>query len=559
MAELPSGTVTFLFTDVEGSTLLWETSPEAMQIAQALHDRLLRDAIRSNDGVVIAEMGDGMAAAFPVCTWRLAGGIGHAARARIRLVAARNRRAEGPDGSSHRRSRAARWPISERPVEPMRPDDGSGFRRSGRDLGETADLVRNALPNATELIDLGEHRLRDVARPLHVHQLVHPALPRDFPPLKSLNPTGNLPVAISSFVGRVDDAVAVTAELETTRLVTLTGTGGAGKTRLALRVAGAVTGRVRDGCWFCDLALASDAESVAQVVAGVLGVTPRRGLTGEESIVAYAESKQMLIVLDNCEHVLDAAAELANALLRALPRDPGARNEPPGLGGGGRARRALGAALIASGCCIASSRSRRATQSSCLSTERAQCRPEFELDASNGMDVAAICSHLDGIPLAIELAAVRVEVMSVHEIAAHLDERFHLLTRGARSAPQRHKTLRAAVDWSYSLLTDTERAQFCQLGVFAGSFDLDAVAEVTSAPVTRWELLDTMTSLITKSMVVRDNEADGTARYRLLETLREFASERLERGRSPRDGPASARRTLRVVRRGGRARLDRAR
>ena len=155
-------------------------------------------------------------------------------------------------------------------------------------------------------------------------------------------------------------------------------------------------------------------------------------------------------------------------------------------------------------------------------------RTDFELDASTGTEVAEICRQLDGIPLAIELAAVRVDAMSVHEIAMHLDERFQLLTRGARSAPERHKTLRAALDWSYSLLSDEEREQFCRLGVFVGSFDLDAVAGVAGGPVTRWELLDTITGLIAKSMLVRDGASDETARYRLLETLREFANEQLE-------------------------------
>ena len=527
MAELPSGTVTFLFTDVEGSTLLWETSPEAMQIAQALHDRLLRDAIHSNDGVVIAEMGDGMAAAFPSAR----GAVRAALDMQLALVsgswpletgALKVRMGLHTEEAELRDGRYLNAPLN-RCARLMAAASGGQVVISG----ETAALVRNALPNATELIDLGEHRLRDVARPLHVHQLAHPALPRDFPPLKSLNPTGNLPVAISSFVGRVDDVRAVTAELERARLVTLTGTGGAGKTRLALRVAGAVTGRVRDGCWFCDLALANDAESVAQVVAGALGVTPRRGLTGEESIVAYAQSKQMLVVLDNCEHVLDAAAQLANALLRAGRETRVLATSRQDLGVEGEHVVRLGPlSLPPGGASFAQIAASDAVQ---LFVDRASAvRPDFELDASNGTDVAEICSHLDGIPLAIELAAVRVEAMSVREIAAHLDERFHLLTRGARSAPQRHQTLRAAVDWSYSLLTDAERAQFCQLGVFVGSFDLDAVAEVTSTPVTRWELLDTMTSLITKSMVVRDNTVHGTARYRLLETLREFASERLD-------------------------------
>ena len=529
MAGLPSGTVTFLFTDLEGSTRLWEERPEAMSEGLARHDTILRTAVADHDGVVLSRMGDGIAAVFVSAPHAVA------AAAEVQLLMA----AEPWADTGPLRARMALHTDEGRlraPDEYMNQPLNRCARLMATAHGgqvlvseATAGVTRGRLPEGVELVDLGEHRLRDLAEPLRVFQLTHPDLPRQFPPIRSLDELpGNLPTQLTSFVGREQELADLAKALDEWRLVTLTGTGGVGKTRLALQVAAEVLTRFRDGAWLCELAVADDDETMAQVVAAALGVSQRHAMSLEASVSDYLRVKELLLVLDNCEHLLASAGGLAE---RVLGECPGVRilaTSREGLGVGGEHVWPLRSLPVPdrTGALTATA----ASDAVLLFVDRAaSARSTFVLDASNASAVADICRRLDGIPLAIELAAARVVSMSPSEIRGLLDERFRLLTGRRRRAVERHQTLRATVDWSYSLLDELERAVFDRLGVFAGTFDAPAAqAVVTGDGVEAWDVLDALTELVAKSMVDAEETADGTTRYQMLETLGQYARERLD-------------------------------
>jgi predicted ATPase len=349
-------------------------------------------------------------------------------------------------------------------------------------------------------------------------------------PVPSSDRVGNLPARLTSFVGRDTTAAKVRDLLRASRLVTLTGVGGVGKTRLAVEVAASLGGEYTDGCWLCELAPADDVAAVAPIVAAALGVSQRQGLSVEDSIVEHVGTRNMLIVLDNCEQVLEAAGLLAEHLLRRCPQARVLATSRQRLQIEGEQVWHVEPLAVAdpTACfdCIASSAGVR------LFAERAAAaQNDFVLDPGNATKVAEICARLDGIPLAIELAAARVSAITPAEMAGLLDQRFCLLTTGPRSAAQRHQTLRAVIDWSYSLLTADEQACFQRLGVFLGSFDTDAVTAVADVSDDPWAVRDLMASLVAKSMVVREIDPTGTSRYRLFESLRHYALFRIgERG-----------------------------
>jgi predicted ATPase/class 3 adenylate cyclase len=527
MTELPSGTVTFLFSDLAASSRLWEEHAEAMKPALARHDEILRAAVTAHDGYVVKMTGDGIHAAFVTAEDALV--AAHAAQVAL---------AAEPWGETG--ELRVRMGLHTGAAE-VRDGDyfGSAVNRAARIMSAahggqiavshaTEELMSESLPHGQEFLDLGEHRLRDLTRAERVFQLCAPELVRDFPPLRSLDAfPGNLPLQLTSFVGREQELRAITKTFDTTRLVTLSGVGGVGKTRLALQVAAEALPRFRDGAWFCELAAASDADAMGQVVASTLGVNPRPGATLEGSVVEFLGSKQLLVVLDNCEHLLGAAARLAEDILRSCPGVCVLATSREGLGIEGERNWALRSlpvpdAADASGTIEANAAVR-------LFVERAiDAHADFELDAASARAVSEICRRLDGIPLAIELAAVRTVAMSPREIAARLDERFRLLTGGRRTAVERHQTLRATVDWSYSMLRVHEQTVFDRLGVFAGSFDATAAEAITSGDgIEPWDVLDALSDLVAKSMVVPERTADGT-RYQLLETMRAYARDRLD-------------------------------
>ena len=380
---------------------------------------------------------------------------------------------------------------------------------------------------STELRDLGEHRLRDLSRAERVFQILAPELAQDFPPLRSLDAfSGNLPLQLTSFVGRTAELATLAQAIHDARLVTVIGVGGVGKTRLATQTAADVVAEYRDGAWICELAVGNDAESVAQVAGSTLGVTPQPGLTLEQSIVEFLRTKHLLLVLDNCEHVIDPAGRLADAILRACPnvRVIATSREPLALDGEhifplrslgvGSASDDLAAISVSDAARLFEDRGRAA-------------RPGFALDSTNTTAVGEICRRLDGIPLAIELAAARIVAMSPAEIASLLDERFRLLTGGRRGSLERHQTLRATVEWSYSLLEPAERTAFDRLAVFSGFDAAAARAVISDDELDEWSVLDAIEGLVRKSMLGAE-DIDGTTRYPMLETLRQFAIERLD-------------------------------
>ena len=529
---LPTGTVTFLFTDIEGSTQLWERQPDAMRPALARHDDLLRSAIGRRGGHVFKTIGDAFCAAFASAPTALAAAL-DAQRAletepwvtdtplRVR-VALYSGAAEERDGDyfGQALNRVARLLSA-----------GHGGQVL---LSQTAqELTRDGLPPSAALLDLGEHSLKDLGRPERVFQLLAPGLPRDFPPLRSLsNPAlrNNLPQQISSFVGRAEEVAQVEALLAKTRLLTLTGMGGTGKTRLALQAAANLLTGEGDGVWLVELAPLADPALVPQAVAQALGVREVPGMPIGRTLTGALQAKRLLLVLDNCEHVLDACASLTSDLLRACPQVHVLATSREALGIAGEQtfrvpslslpeKKARTAGDVA-GC-----------EAVHLFAERArQAQPSFAVTDENAAAVAAVCRRLDGIPLALELAAARVRAISVEEISARLGSRFRLLTGGSRTALPRQQTLRALIDWSYDLLQLPEKAVLARLSVFAGDWSLEAAEAVcVGDEVEDWEVLDLVTALADKSLLAVEQRGERM-RYRLLESVRQYAADRLLEG-----------------------------
>jgi predicted ATPase/class 3 adenylate cyclase len=515
----PSGTVTFLFTDIEGSTRLWQQDEEAMRRAMARHDELLHRLVAEHGGEVFSTMGDGLAAAFASASSAVAAALAaqRALAAEIWPTATPIRARMGlHTGEAERREGDYFGSTINRAARLMAVGSGGQVLCSGA----TAGLVEAEVA----LMDLGEHRLRDLDRPLRVFQVGGGA----FAPLRSLDAfPGNLPIQLTSFVGRERELGVVAEALGSTRLVTLTGTGGVGKTRLALQAAAEALPAYPDGVWLCELAAAADSDEMLQVVAVALGLTPRQDVSLAQAIADFIGKRQLLVVLDNCEHLLDAAAELVETLLAACTNLRVLATSREALDvGGERVVRLRSLGVPRPGADLDQLSASDATR---LFIERAEAAgSEVAFNARDAAAITEICRRLDGIPLAIELAAARVIALTPGDIAAHLDERFRLLT-GRRAAVERHHTLRATVDWSYSLLNESERRVFDRLGVFPGSFDASAAeAVVGDERIEDWDVLDALTSLVAKSMLLADRSETGSARYQMLETLRHYARERLD-------------------------------
>jgi predicted ATPase/class 3 adenylate cyclase len=500
----PSGTVTFLFTDIEGSTALWDGAPDAMREALALHDEIIRRAVDGHGGYVFATGGDGFAVAFH----RAGDAVAAASDAQAALSAER-----WPAGIVLR----VRMGLHTGEVEEREGDYfGTDVNRAARIMAAghggqvlvsstTAGLVA-VLP----LIELGEHAFAGLETPERVFQVGGGS----FAPLRSLGAVpSNLPVDRSVFVGRERELAFVAGLVRSARLVTLTGVGGVGKTRLAIQMAAGLAGEFPGGVWLAELAPLIDAALVPSAVSSAVGAPVVGHVDSTEAVCRFLAQRRSLLVLDNCEHVIDAAAELVDRLLSSAPRVRVLATSREALEVTGEAAwRVPSLSFDDDGDAVA------------LFAERARhVQAGFSLDDPAVLRAAAsICRRLDGIPLAIELAAARAKVLSVDQIAAHLDERFRLLTRGGRTAVARQQTLQGAIDWSYELLGARERDLFSTLGVFAGEFDLGAVVAV--AGIDEFEALDTVEQLDGKSML----EVDAPrSRYRLLETLRQYAWDRL--------------------------------
>jgi predicted ATPase/class 3 adenylate cyclase/Tfp pilus assembly protein PilF len=535
MADLPTGTVTFLFTDIEGSTKLWERNPIEMRSALARHDALLRAAIEHNDGAVFSTAGDAFCAAFPTASAALS------AACDVQRALTRE---PWPQFASLKVRMALHAGAAE-----VRDNAyfGQPLNRVGRLLSAghggqvllslaAQELVRDSLPAGVTLRDMGERRLKDLIRPERVYQLVTPDLPIDFPPLNTLDARAhNLPIQSTSFVGRDREIQDVKALLRSVRLLTLTGSGGAGKTRLSLQVGADCIDEFADGVWFVELAPLTDPRLVAQTVATALGSKEQPGVALADTLTQDLKNKDLLLLLDNCEHMVQASAQLCQSLLAACTnvRILATSREALRVSGESVYRvPSLATPDPKSGSSVEALTQYAAVQ---LFIDRALAvKSSFQVNNANAPAVASICHRLDGIPLAIELAAVRVRSMSLEEVNQRLDQRFRLLTGGSRTALPRQQTLRSLIDWSYDLLNDAEKALLCRVSIFAGGWTLEAAEWIcVNEGVDHTEVLDLLTSLIDKSLVVAE-ERNGVTRYRMLETVRQYARDRLqERGEEP--------------------------
>jgi predicted ATPase/class 3 adenylate cyclase/DNA-binding CsgD family transcriptional regulator len=509
---LPTGTVTLLLADVENSTGLWETQPEQMTAAFARLDQAMTGLVAAYGGVRPVEQGEGdsfvIAFARASDAMSCALGLQQAPLAPIRLrIGVHTGEVQLRDEGNYI------GPTINRTARVRDLAHGGQTVLSG----VTEALVVDSLPGDAWLIDLGTHELRGVGRPERVVQLCHPDLSNDFPPLRTAKVlvAHSLPSQFSSFVGRAPQLAEVRKLLAQDRLVTLTGAGGVGKTRLAVEVANQLAAEYADGVWYVDLAPITDPAVVPVTVARALGLPDQPGRSTMDTLLRFVHDRQLLVVLDNCEHLLDACAALVVALLGGAPGLTllATSREPIGVPGEATWRVP---SLSVSDEAIA------------LFTDRARlAQIDFAVSDDNAATVAEICQRLDGMPLAIELAAARVRALSVGEILDSLHDRFRLLTGGARTAVRRQQTLLASVDWSHALLTETERILLRRLAAFLGGFDLDAAQSVAGADgLERYQVLDQLTLLVDKSLVVAEN-VRGRTRYRLLETVRQYELEKL--------------------------------
>jgi predicted ATPase len=490
--------VTFLFTDIEGSTRRWEADADAMRASLLAHDKVLRTAIDANNGFLFSHTGDGVVAAFgsPISAVNAAIDAQLELQLPVRMGIATGE-AELRDGDYFGTvlNRAARVMAAGHGGQILVADSTAGL------LG------------GVELVNLGPRRLRDLPNPIAIFQLAAPGLRTEFPPLRTIDSThGNLRPAASRLIGRDDDVEDVASAMRSHRLVTLAGVGGVGKTRLALEVAAVLADEFPDGVWVFELASVADPAAVPDAAAAVLGITQQPGMTMSESVAAALEGRVRLLVFDNCEHVVDAAADLIDLILARSATVKILSTSREGLGlADERLWRVPSLEVVA------------AVE---LFTERAA----RALSAEESTAVEEICSRLDRIPLAIELAASRMESMTATEMRDRLDHRFKLLVRSRRGL-ERHQTLRQAVSWSYDLLAEPEKALLERCSVFAGGFDVHGAHAVSgSEDADEFTILDLLDTLVRKSLLVADRST-GKTRFSMLETIRQYAEEKLvERG-----------------------------
>jgi predicted ATPase/class 3 adenylate cyclase len=525
---LPTGTVTFLFSDIEGSTERWERERSAMQSAVQRHDAILREAISAHAGHVFKTVGDAFCAVFTRPEDAVASAL-DAQRAidaeDFSQVGGLSVRIALHTGTSDERDGDYFGPTVNRVARLIAIGHGGQVLVSGI----TTELVQGTLPSQATLQDLGPHRLKDLTLPEQVYQLLAPGLRKEFPSLRSLGSLpNNLPLQLTSFVGRDREVAEIEALLKKHRVVTLVGSGGVGKTRTSLQVGANLLDGFGDGVWFVELAPIVDENLVPSAVAEVLGLDVSGKSDPLSALVASLRSKHLLLIMDNCEHLVAAAARVADAIVRGCPKARILASSRQGLGIAGEATFRMPSLAVpepGAYAVVADAARYGAVE---LFVERAQAvDPHFALTDENAAAIGEICRRLDGIALAIELAAARVRMLSPQQLQRRLDERFRILTGGSRTALPRQQTLRALVDWSFDLLGDRERTVFRRTSVFVDGFTLEAANEVCSdQTIDEFEIFDTLSSLVDKSLVIADLVGAAT-RYRLLESTRAYAVERL--------------------------------
>jgi predicted ATPase/class 3 adenylate cyclase/Flp pilus assembly protein TadD len=531
-SSLPSGTVTFLFTDIEGSTPMWEQRPQEMAAALQIHNAALRRAIEANGGVVFKTVGDAFQAAFPTALQGLKAAI---QGQRALQAAAWNEL--GPlkvrmglhTGEAELDQRGDEYAVSH---AKNRIGRIHSIAYGGQILlsQETADLVLRQLPEGVTLKDLGDHHLKGLQWSEHLYQVCAPGLMLEFPPLATLitNPN-NLPIQMTSFIGREKEIAEVCRLLKDHRLVTLTGAGGTGKTRLALQTAAGLLEQFADGTWLVELAPLSDPALVPAITARSLGL---RELPGAQMIILlqeYLEKRQVLLILDNCEHVIEACVRLADALLQSCPKLSILVSSREVLGIAGEVPLRVPPLTLPDMNQMLPIEELAQYEAIRLFVERATTvSPGFTLTEANAPAILQVCQRLDGIPLAIELAAARVKLLQVAEIAQRLDDRFHLLTGGSRAALPRHQTLRASIDWSYELLSAPEGTLLQRLSVFAGGWTLEGAEAIGCGEgIQACDVLELLGHLVDKSLVQTVSAIAGLNRFRMLETIRQYTHEKL--------------------------------
>lgn len=526
---LPSGTVTFLFTDIEGSTKLAQQYSEEMPALLARHNEILNQAFSAHAGFTFQIVGDSFAVAFHNASDAIMAALDSQralhqeawspAPIKVRMGIHTGAAQVQPEGTAPRYTGYATIAMSQRIMSA-----GHGGQIL---LSQTsADLLRDRLPENAELRDMGKRRLKDVVEPEQIYQLTVPDLPSEFAPLNAPgNFTHNLPTQLTSFIGREGEITALAQLLHDHRMVTLTGSGGCGKTRLSIQIASRVQENFPDGVWYIELAPIAEPELVSQTIVTTLSLREDSLRTSLQVLSDYLQARNSLLVLDNCEHVIEACARLSEPLLRVCSRLKILATSREALGIAGETPYRVPSLTTPNPAYLPPLEQLEAIDSIHLFLERAEnAKSDFRLTRENASPVAQICARLDGIPLAIELAAARVKVLSPEQIASRLDDRFRLLTGGSRTALPRQQTLRAMIDWSYSLLSEPEKVLFRRLAVFAGGWTLEAAEQVCGQDG-GLEILDLLARLVDKSLVI-PKEVAGETRYRRLETIRQYSREK---------------------------------
>ncbi|HEV3474350.1 MAG TPA: adenylate/guanylate cyclase domain-containing protein, partial [Actinomycetota bacterium] len=524
MSELPTGTVTFLFTDIEGSTRLLQRLGDRYPELLSEHGRLLREAVSQEDGIVVSTEGDSFFVAF-----RSPGQAVRAATAAQRALDAN----DWPDGTAVRvrmglhTGEGTRGGENYVGLDVHRAARIAAAAHGGQILisSATRSLVENTLPDGVSARDLGDHRLRDLDQSERLYQLAVRDLPSDFPPPKTLDARpNNLPTRLTRFIGRGPEIMAVEDLLENTRLLTLTGPGGTGKTRLSLQVASEMLPRFEDGAFFVDLSPITDPSLVATSIADAVGAKEEPGRSVGDTLQDHLRDKELLLVLDNFEQVT-AATDVVQLLLNCAPRLKLLVTSRIVLHLSGEQEYPVPPLALPDPAHLPGLEALSQFEAVALFIDRARAvKPDFAVTNENAPAVAEICARLDGLPLAIELAAVRVKLLSPQSMLARLGQRLPLLTGGARDLPERQRTLRGAIEWSHDLLDDAKRSLFARLAVFQGGCTLEAAEAVCGTDL---DVLDGLASLVDESLLRRSETTDGELRFGMLETIREFAAERL--------------------------------
>jgi predicted ATPase/class 3 adenylate cyclase len=523
------GTVTFLFTDIEGSTRMWETDSGSMSDALARHDELLRSAIETHGGYVFKTVGDAFCAAFPTAPDALEASV-----------------------EAQRLLLEEQWPETGRLRARMALHTGATEERDGDYFGPpvnrvarllsaghggqvllslpTHEMVRDQLPAGAALVDLGERRLKDLFRPERIFELTAPGLPSEFPPLRTLESRpNNLPLQPTPLVGREREVaeIADRVQSEGARLLTLTGPGGTGKTRLALQAAADLLEEFEDGVFFVALATITDPELVPSTIAVPLGVKESAEQPLTESLRGYLREKQLLLVLDNFEQVLESAP-LVGELVAACPKLKILATSRIALRLYGEQEYSVPPLALPDPRVLPPLEVLTQYEAVRLFLERARAvRAEFSVTNENAPAIAEICARLDGLPLAIELAGARVRILPPQKMLERLSNRLKLLKGGARDLPTRQQTLRGAIDWSHDLLEEEEKILFGRLSVFSGGRTLEAIEEICD-PEGDLDALEGVESLVEKSLLRQEEGPNGEPRFVMLETVHEYAREKLQ-------------------------------